>query len=85
MIRLSVALTGALALALFSTPSTRKDEPQQQGTTFRIHPIGRVKKTDDRTMIVLDIKPFIPGYDSTPDASVPDWLNKARKRQQAKQ
>ena len=23
---------------------------------------------------VLDIKPFIPGYDSTTDAKVPDWL-----------
>ena len=34
---------------------------------------------------VLDIKPFIPGYDSTPDATVPDWLEKARKRRQPEQ
>jgi len=25
---------------------------------------------------VLDIKPFIPGYDSVPDARVPDWLQR---------
>jgi len=35
---------------------------------------------------VLDIKPFIPGYDSTEEASVPKWLVEGRKkrRQQAK-
>ncbi|HYW80373.1 MAG TPA: tRNA (N6-threonylcarbamoyladenosine(37)-N6)-methyltransferase TrmO [Thermoguttaceae bacterium] len=31
---------------------------------------------------VLDIKPFIPGYDSTSDARLPDWLVKARKQRQ---
>lgn len=172
MRRLSIAMTGALAVAVFSAPSTREDEPEQQGTTFRVHPIGYVKKTDDRTLLilderyqpgllglegfshiytlwwfdrndnpkkrsilqvhpmgnrknpltgvfatrspvrpnllaltlckvvsvrenvieiektdafdgtpVLDIKPFIPGYDSTHDASVPDWLERARKHQ----
>jgi tRNA-Thr(GGU) m(6)t(6)A37 methyltransferase TsaA len=25
---------------------------------------------------VVDIKPFIPGYDSVPDARVPEWANK---------
>jgi len=34
---------------------------------------------------VLDIKPFIPGYDSTPDAKLPDWLVKARKQRQTKE
>jgi tRNA-Thr(GGU) m(6)t(6)A37 methyltransferase TsaA len=45
-----------------------------------------IEKTDafDGTP-VLDIKPFIPGYDSTPDAKLPDWLAKARKQRQAKQ
>jgi tRNA (Thr-GGU) A37 N-methylase len=33
---------------------------------------------------VLDIKPFIPGYDSTPDAKLPDWLERARKQRQAR-
>jgi tRNA-Thr(GGU) m(6)t(6)A37 methyltransferase TsaA len=40
-----------------------------------------IEKTDafDGTP-VLDIKPFIPGYDSTPDATMPDWLERARKK-----
>ena len=45
-----------------------------------------IEKTDafDGTP-VLDVKPFIPGYDSAPDATVPDWLEKARKRRQSEQ
>jgi hypothetical protein len=31
---------------------------------------------------VLDVKPFIPGYDSTSDAKLPDWLVKAKKERQ---
>ena len=34
---------------------------------------------------VLDIKPFIPGYDSTSDAKLPEWLVKARKKRQTKE
>ena len=39
-----------------------------------------IEKTDafDGTP-VLDIKPFIPGYDTAEDATVPEWLEKARK------
>lgn len=33
---------------------------------------------------ILDIKPFISGYDSTPDAKLPEWLSKARKQGRAK-
>ena len=171
---LSVAMAGAVAFAFLSAPSTRAEELEQQGTAFAVHPIGHVKKTDDRTLIVLDkkyqpgllglegfshiyiiwwfdgndtsekrailqvhpmgnkdnpltgvfatrspvrpnlialtlcklvsikenvveiektyafdgtpvldIKPFIPGYDSTPDAKLPEWLVKARKQRQA--
>jgi tRNA-Thr(GGU) m(6)t(6)A37 methyltransferase TsaA len=29
---------------------------------------------------VLDIKPFIPGYDTAEDAKMPEWLQKARKQ-----
>ncbi|HMA67091.1 MAG TPA: tRNA (N6-threonylcarbamoyladenosine(37)-N6)-methyltransferase TrmO [Desulfosalsimonadaceae bacterium] len=28
---------------------------------------------------ILDLKPYIPGYDSTSEASVPDWVKKIRK------
>ena len=43
-----------------------------------------IEKTDafDGTP-VLDIKPFIPGYDSAENATAPDWLNKARKKRAA--
>ena len=33
---------------------------------------------------VLDIKPFIPGYDSASDAAVPDWVERASERRQSK-
>jgi tRNA-Thr(GGU) m(6)t(6)A37 methyltransferase TsaA len=35
---------------------------------------------------VIDIKPFIPGYDSTEDGRVPGWLDKGlkKRREQAK-
>lgn len=34
---------------------------------------------------VLDIKPFIPDYDSRPDATLPAWLVKARKQRDTKE
>lgn len=45
-----------------------------------------IEKTDafDGTPI-LDIKPFIPGYDSAEDAKMPDWLERARKKRQEQQ
>jgi len=44
-----------------------------------------IEKTDafDGTP-VLDIKPFIPGYDTADDATIPEWLERARERRQAK-
>lgn len=43
-----------------------------------------IEKTDafDGTP-VLDIKPFIPGYDSAEGATVPKWLAEGRKRRDA--
>lgn len=40
-----------------------------------------IEKTDafDGTP-VLDIKPFIPGYDTAEDAKMPEWLKRARKK-----
>ncbi len=29
---------------------------------------------------ILDLKPYIPGYDSTPNASIPDWVGKTKKK-----
>jgi tRNA-Thr(GGU) m(6)t(6)A37 methyltransferase TsaA len=33
---------------------------------------------------ILDIKPFIPGYDTADDAKMPEWLERARRQRQAK-
>ena len=33
---------------------------------------------------VLDIKPFLPGYDSAPEAAVPDWVEEARERRRSR-
>jgi tRNA (Thr-GGU) A37 N-methylase len=45
-----------------------------------------IEKTDafDGTP-VLDIKPFIPGYDTTDDAKIPEWLERTRRQRQAEQ
>ncbi len=57
MKRLSVVMAGALAIVLISTPRIRAEElEQQQSTAFSVHPIGHVKKTGDRALIVLDKK-----------------------------
>jgi tRNA-Thr(GGU) m(6)t(6)A37 methyltransferase TsaA len=34
---------------------------------------------------VLDVKPFLPGYDSAPDATVPDWVERARELRRSEQ
>jgi len=174
MKRLSVAMAGSLALVFLSAPFARAEKPTRKSAAFTVNPIGHVKKTDGRTLIVLDgkfqpgllgldgfshvymlwwfdkndtpqkrsilqvhpmgrrdnpltgvfatrspvrpnlialtfcklvsvkenvieiertdafdgtpvldIKPFIPGYDSSPDAKLPDWLTRARKQRKA--
>jgi len=61
MKRSSIALAGALAVTICSTVSIQASEPgRQQGTTFTLHAIGHVQKTDDRTQIVLH-KKYQPG------------------------
>ena len=32
---------------------------------------------------VIDIKPYLPGYDTAEDAKVPEWLERARKQRHA--
>lgn len=45
-----------------------------------------IEKTDafDGTP-VLDIKPFIPGYDSTEDGEIPEWLETGLKKRRAQE
>jgi len=48
--------------------------------------VVEVEKIDafDKTP-VIDIKPFIPGYDTADEATLPEWLERARKQRQASQ
>lgn len=55
-------LSPVIAVAIFIMPfNTMADDGQSAATTeFKMHPIGRVEKTEDRTTIVLD-KEYEPG------------------------
>jgi tRNA-Thr(GGU) m(6)t(6)A37 methyltransferase TsaA len=46
-----------------------------EGTTIEVEKIDAFDGTP-----VLDLKPFIPGYDSASDAKVPDWLGRPRRK-----
>jgi len=59
MKRFSIALAGALTVAMALSVEAAETE-QQQNRTFKVQPIGYVQKTDDRTLIVLD-KKYQPG------------------------
>lgn len=61
MNRFSIALAGALAVTTLLAASIPAGEPEkQQDKTFTLQTIGHVRKTDDRTQIVLD-KKYQPG------------------------
>jgi tRNA (Thr-GGU) A37 N-methylase len=34
---------------------------------------------------VIDIKPYLPGYDTADDAKVPEWLERAFERRRAQE
>ena len=42
---------------------------QRQGNTLRVKGLDAIDGTP-----VIDIKPYLPGYDSAPDAQIPQWL-----------
>jgi len=48
--------------------------------------VVEVEKIDafDKTPVV-DLKPFIPGYDSTEEGKIPEWLEKGLKKRRAKE
>ena len=65
-------------IGLFSTWSPRRPNPlgettvrllQRQGNTLRVEGLDAIDGTP-----VIDIKPYIPGYDSVNDAKVPQWI-----------
>jgi tRNA-Thr(GGU) m(6)t(6)A37 methyltransferase TsaA len=54
-------LSLAFAAAIVAATSTPAEPGQNRATTeFKMHPIGHVKKSEDRTLIVLD-KEYQPG------------------------
>jgi len=67
-------------VGLFATRSPHRPNPvgkatvrllQRQGNILRVQGLDAIDGTP-----VIDIKPYIPGYDSAPDAKVPPWITK---------
>ncbi|MFC1950048.1 tRNA (N6-threonylcarbamoyladenosine(37)-N6)-methyltransferase TrmO [Chloroflexota bacterium] len=67
-------------LGLFSTHSPHRPNPvgkatvrllQRQGNVLRVKGLDAIDGTP-----VIDIKPYIPGYDSVADARVPPWMTR---------
>ena len=54
MIRFTI--TPVLATAIAFGSAVAAEDAQQPATEFKVHPIGHVKKADDRMLIVLDKK-----------------------------
>ena len=65
---------------LFATRSPHRPNPIGEATVRLLQRQGNILKVKGLDAIdgtpVIDIKPYIPGYDSTADARVPSWLNK---------
>ena len=79
MKQLSTVTAGALAVALLSAPRMAAEElGQRQSAAFSVHTIGHVKKTEDRTLIVLDKKyePGLLGLDDFSHVYVFWWFNR---------
>jgi len=50
-----------------------------KGNVIEVEKIDAFDKTP-----VIDIKPYIPGYDTAEGATIPEWLEKARQRREPK-
>ena len=67
-------------VGLFATRSPNRPNPigkatvrllQRQGNILRVKGLDAIDGTP-----VIDIKPYIPGYDSAADAKVPTWITR---------
>ena len=67
-------------MGVFATRSPDRPNPvgkatvrllQRQGNTLKIKGLDAIDGTP-----VIDIKPYLPGYDSVTDAKVPQWVTK---------
>ncbi len=65
-------------VGLFATRSPHRPNPvgkstvkllERQGNILRVEGLDAIDGT-----LVIDIKPYIPGYDSTTDTEVPQWV-----------
>ena len=73
--RLELPLTG-----LFATRSPHRPNPVGKATVRLLERRGNRLRVQGLDAIdgspVIDIKPYIPGYDSVADAEVPSWVNR---------
>jgi len=64
---------------LFAVRTPKRPNPIGKTTVRLLERRGNILKVQGLDAIdgspVLDIKPYIPGYDSAADATVPDWVN----------
>ncbi|MFC1992524.1 tRNA (N6-threonylcarbamoyladenosine(37)-N6)-methyltransferase TrmO [Chloroflexota bacterium] len=67
-------------VGLFATRSPHRPNPVGKATVRLLERRDNILKVSGLDAIdgtpVLDIKPYIPGYDSATDATVPSWINK---------
>ena len=65
-------------VGLFATRSPRRPNPIGKATVRLLQHQGNILKVKGLDAIngtpVIDIKPYIPGYDSVTDATVPTWV-----------
>lgn len=67
-------------VGLFVSRSPHRPNPVGKATVRLLQRRGNILKVRGLDAIdgtpVIDIKPYIPGYDSVTDAKVPSWINK---------
>ena len=65
---------------LFATRSPNRPNPVGKATVRLLQRQGNILKVKGLDAIdgtpVIDVKPYIPGYDSVDDARVPQWITK---------
>ena len=66
------------AVGLFATRSPNRPNPVGKATVRLLKRRGNILKVEGLDAIdgtpVIDIKPYLPGYDSATDARVPSWI-----------
>ena len=66
-------------VGLFATRAPNRPNPIGKATVRLLERQGSILKVEGLDAIngtpVIDIKPYIPGYDSATDAKVPQWRN----------